>query len=281
MVRRQARTIAVLAGVLIMSSCGDDYTKNQDQGSEVKSTQKDADAGGKSGTDTKDDGTSGDETQSGSTDTTGGNSQNDGTASGNNDGTTDTSSGVTIQDILAGIFGNGNANDGNNTGNTGNTGTGQTGGTTPVQPAPEPTADDCIGADEFICAVEVAITYHTNLLRTGSDLMHHARLSYVARDWSRQQMQRGSIGHQGFPSSRSSFYKASFPGDTVSIQAENVAYSSGGSSATAEDVAKMFVNMWKNSAGHRRNMLGNYQILGVGVTKSGSRYYATQIFGAE
>jgi uncharacterized protein YkwD len=264
MVRRQARTNAVLAGVLILSSCGDDYTKNQDQGSQPKSAQSDADANGKSDTGTKDDGTSGDESQSGSADNTTGSSQND--------------AGVTIADILAGIFGNGTSS-GND--NTNNTGSGQTSNTTPVQPAPEPTADDCIGADEFICAVEVAITYHTNLLRTGSDLMHHARLSYVARDWSRQQMQRGSIGHQGFPSSRSSFYKASFPGDTVSIQAENVAYSSGGSTATAEDVAKMFVNMWKNSAGHRRNMLGNYQILGVGVTKSGNRYYATQIFGAE
>lgn len=285
-----ALKLMLLASICTLSSCGgDDYTKNQDQGTSPagNSTPKDADAAGT--TETSADGND-HEQESGSTtsdyenaDTT----NDESTPPTSTTGTT--TSGITIQDILAGIFGGGNGGNTNNTGgNTGGSSGGSTGqgGTsgnapTPVQPAPEPTADDCIGADEFICAIEVAITYHTNLLRNGSDLTHHARLSYVSRDWSRQQMQRGSIGHQGFPAARRNYYNASFPGDSVSIQAENVAYSSGRANATAEDIAKMFVRMWANSPGHRRNMLGNYKILGVGVTKSGSRYYATQIFGAE
>ncbi len=53
--------------------------------------------------------------------------------------------------------------------------------------------------------------------------------------------------------------------------AENVAY--GASSG------KEVVNMWKNSSGHRRNMLGRFRYIGIGVAtdKHGRKYY-TQVF---
>ena len=58
-----------------------------------------------------------------------------------------------------------------------------------------------------------------------------------------------------------------------------------GSCATAENVAygatdgKDAVNTWKNSNGHRKNMLGNYKYIGIGTArnKRGVIYY-TQIF---
>jgi uncharacterized protein YkwD len=53
--------------------------------------------------------------------------------------------------------------------------------------------------------------------------------------------------------------------------AENVAY--GASSG------KEVVTLWKNSPGHRRNMLGNYRYTGIGIAKDrrGHIYY-TQVF---
>lgn len=54
--------------------------------------------------------------------------------------------------------------------------------------------------------------------------------------------------------------------------AENVAYG-----ATS---AKEVVTMWKNSPGHRRNMLGPYKYIGIGTAKdSKGQIYYTEIFG--
>ena len=53
--------------------------------------------------------------------------------------------------------------------------------------------------------------------------------------------------------------------------AENVAYGAGS--------GKEVVNMWKNSAGHRKNILGTYRYIGIGTAKDrrGIIYY-TEVF---
>ena len=62
------------------------------------------------------------------------------------------------------------------------------------------------------------------------------------------------------------------------LTAENVAMYP--SSSSNESLATNFTTMWKNSWGHRVNMLNkNSTYIGVGVAKSGSYYYATQVFG--
>lgn len=53
--------------------------------------------------------------------------------------------------------------------------------------------------------------------------------------------------------------------------AENVAYGS----LTAKEV----LNGWEKSAGHRKNMLGNYKYIGVGIAAdTKGTFYFTQIF---
>jgi len=54
----------------------------------------------------------------------------------------------------------------------------------------------------------------------------------------------------------------------------------------AENVAcgatsgKQVVTMWKNSSGHRRNMLGRYKYIGIGTAKDRrGRIFYTQVFG--
>ena len=43
---------------------------------------------------------------------------------------------------------------------------------------------------------------------------------------------------------------------------------------------KQVVTMWKNSSGHRRNMLGRYKYIGIGIAKDRrGRIYYTQVFG--
>ncbi len=78
---------------------------------------------------------------------------------------------------------------------------------------------------------------------------------------------RRSFGHAGF-NQRSNEVGKIYKYSSIS---ENVAYG-------AND-AKEAVDMWKNSPGHRANMLGNYKYIGIGIAKNsqGILYY-TQIF---
>lgn len=79
---------------------------------------------------------------------------------------------------------------------------------------------------------------------------------------------RVGFGHEGFDK-REDRARKYFPG--ASRFAENVAYGS----PTGKDV----VEGWKSSTGHRRNMLGPYKYIGIGVARDrrGVLYY-TQIF---
>ena len=85
-----------------------------------------------------------------------------------------------------------------------------------------------------------------------------------------ENMAKGRVpfSHEGF-SKREQQAMKSFPG--ASHFAENVAYGS----PTGKDV----VDGWKSSTGHRRNMLGPYKYIGIGVARDrkGVLYY-TQIF---
>jgi uncharacterized protein YkwD len=156
----------------------------------------------------------------------------------------------------------------------------------PVTPVvTEQPLEDCYKADAFICEVEKAIFVQTNEYRMQegkTPLKLAKRISFVAREWSQSQARRGFIGHFGFPWMRESAFKKEFNSmDGVELWGENVAYTGMASDDDAASVAREFTEMWWNSSGHRQNMLGEHETIGVGVyKKGGSTYYATQIFGA-
>jgi len=75
------------------------------------------------------------------------------------------------------------------------------------------------------------------------------------------------FGHDGFDKRVSGYtFK-------TSDAAENVAWNE-----NADDVAKMTVDGWIDSEGHRKNMLGDYSYCGIGVAKKKGKYYITQLF---
>ena len=84
-------------------------------------------------------------------------------------------------------------------------------------------------------------------------------------------MARGLVafGHAGFGEREA---KAQREIEGLYSFAENVAYGVN----SADEV----VTMWKNSPGHRRNMLGPYKYVGIGTAKdSKGQIYFTEIFG--
>ena len=116
------------------------------------------------------------------------------------------------------------------------------------------------------------VHFHTNAFRELNGLkplqLDHG-LSELAQKHS-QKMGSGevSFGHSGFDQ-RYDLALKTHP--TWRSFAENVAY--------GQTTALEVVESWKKSRGHRKNMLGNYSFIGIGIatSKSGTIYY-TQIF---
>ena len=93
-------------------------------------------------------------------------------------------------------------------------------------------------------------------------------LSAIARKHSQDMASgRKDFGHTGFDQ-RSAQVRRIFASCTL---AENVAYGA--------DTGKDAVDQWKNSSGHRKNLLGNYTYIGIGTARDRQgRIYYTQIF---
>ena len=75
------------------------------------------------------------------------------------------------------------------------------------------------------------------------------------------------FGHDGF-SDRCREMSMSSAGENV-FMCQGVA---------AVHVAKMGVDGWINSPGHRKNLLGNWHYSGIGVYRKGNGYWLTQLF---
>jgi len=94
-------------------------------------------------------------------------------------------------------------------------------------------------------------------------------LNAIARNHSEDMASgRKSFGHGGYNQRELKVKKIIKP---YGGMAENVAYGA----RTGKEVFEI----WKNSSGHRKNMLGNYKYIGIGIAqnKRGVIYY-TQIF---
>lgn len=101
------------------------------------------------------------------------------------------------------------------------------------------------------------------------DLVMRDDLNAIAQKHSADMASgRVSFGHDGFEGRQK---EAAAKLKTIRAFAENVAY--------GVSTGKEVVKLWKNSPGHRRNMLGNYKYIGIGTaTDSRGRVYYTQIF---
>lgn len=102
-----------------------------------------------------------------------------------------------------------------------------------------------------------------------SDLIMRKELNAIAQKHSADMASgRVAFGHAGF-AKRNALADEKI--NHLHSFAENVAYGA----TSGRDV----VNMWKNSPGHRRNMLGYYKYIGIGIAKDRhGRLYYTEVF---
>jgi len=138
----------------------------------------------------------------------------------------------------------------------------------------------CYDADEWTCEVEAAIARLTNEKRGRAPALELLfESSAVARRHSQKMVAEG-LSHDGFQG-RGAEIKKELPGMKVYLLGENVAQFSN-RLQDPEDIAQEFVRMWWGSAGHRQNIENSqYTYIGVGVARSGSAFYATQIFHSD
>ena len=113
---------------------------------------------------------------------------------------------------------------------------------------------------------------HTNQFRKSKGfkaLEMRSDLNEIAQKHSNDMASgRTSFGHGGYEKRESQVRKIIKPFGSM---AENVAYGA--------RTGKEAVEIWKNSSGHRKNMLGDFKYIGIGTasSKKGVIYY-TQIF---
>lgn len=111
-------------------------------------------------------------------------------------------------------------------------------------------------------------------------LASNAALQSAAVDFARFMARTGKYGHTA--DGRQPSERAAAAGYEFCVVSENIAYvyrSKGFDSA--EHLAREFVEGWKNSPGHRRNLVdGGVTQTGVGVAQDAQgRYYGVQLFG--
>ncbi|MEO6730029.1 MAG: CAP domain-containing protein [Ferruginibacter sp.] len=101
------------------------------------------------------------------------------------------------------------------------------------------------------------------------ELIIRDELNSIAQKHSKDMASgRVGFGHGGFDKRNAQVTQKMNP---ITSFAENVAYGAA--------TGKAVVDMWKNSSGHRRNMLGRYKYVGIGIAKDKKgRIFYTQIF---
>ena len=131
-----------------------------------------------------------------------------------------------------------------------------------------------VNAASDVAAMEKSVHRQINKYRTSQGLPKlklDSRISAIARQHSKDMSENQvPFGHSG----SGSRYKEISKLITWRGVAENVAYNMGHSNP-----GKVAVDGWKKSPGHNRNMLGKYQVTGIGIAKnSKGEYYFTQLF---
>lgn len=144
---------------------------------------------------------------------------------------------------------------------------------TPRQPDAGPDLD----------AATSAIVAGTNDFRRKHDLPKlesDPRLAQTAQDFARYMAKTGRYGHQ--LKGTGPAQRARAQGYDYCLIAENIGRQFDSRGFTTDGLAAGFVEGWKQSPGHRKNMLdADLTEIGVGIARSANTgyYYAVQLFG--
>lgn len=137
--------------------------------------------------------------------------------------------------------------------------------------------------DDELCTIAKQILTFTNEERQKQGLKPfklHAGWSYTASLWSSSQAEVSKISHDGFPVDRESIYEKEFGTiEQPALAAENVGRIKPAGADDLVAIASKLNQGWWNSPSHRRNLVGSYSHIGIGIAfGTDGFHYGTQIF---
>lgn len=133
--------------------------------------------------------------------------------------------------------------------------------------------------------VERHVLEQTNAYRQaqGVPVLHpESRLARVARDFAETLARLDELEHDADGSTIDARIRKG--GYRPCAWAENIVYEVRSRPFTAEELATAFVRDWRDSSGHRRNMLSrDVKDVGIGVAQSrkSGRWYGVEVFARE
>ncbi len=111
------------------------------------------------------------------------------------------------------------------------------------------------------------------------ELKESSRLAKTARDFAAFMARTDKYGHEADGSQPAERVKKH--GYEYCVVAENIAYEFSSEGFTTDELARGFLDGWKKSPGHRKNML-DPEVMEVGMavahSEQSDRYYAVQVF---
>ncbi len=161
-------------------------------------------------------------------------------------------------------------------------------GATLVRPAGLPPAHRFRRSDADVRTPDLAevtklIMEGTNKFRKEEgrgELKSQEQLVATARDFARYLAKNEKLSHEADGSDpRERAKKHDYH---PCIVAENIAYQYNSEGFQSEELARQFLDGWKKSPGHRKNLLDPYLLeagMAVARSKESSKYYAVQVFG--
>lgn len=129
---------------------------------------------------------------------------------------------------------------------------------------------------------EQRIVEQTNRLRRAQGLpgtVQNRQLDAAARGFAQFMARTGQYSHQA--DGRQPVQRTRAAGYDECLVAENIAFQHSSAGFGTQELAEGFFDGWRNSPGHRRNMLdGDATETAVAIARSDrGRYYAVQLFG--
>ncbi len=151
----------------------------------------------------------------------------------------------------------------------------------PALPAARPLPGPRAPGISYLPEVERAVFQLTNTIRQRKGLPPLAwgkSLGEVARAHSADMLARQYFSHSS-PDGRSPHERLQSGHSGLSMSGENIWSGSGHDSGNARQVARLIVDSWLASPGHRQNLLSpDFTEVGVGVAARGREIRATQVF---
>ena len=152
----------------------------------------------------------------------------------------------------------------------------------PPAGAPDPQANDDVKNPD-LAEVARLIMEGTNRFRKEEgrgQLKRQEQLVATARDYAKFLAKNEKLSHEADGSDpRERAKKHDY---RPCIVAENIAYEYDSEGFQSEELARRFLEGWKKSPGHRKNLLDPYLLeagMAVAQSKESSKYYAVQVFG--